>query len=56
MNTHKERADIERQVAEYMAEQAADTEWNNKQSVMVLTLEHHMAARRGEFENFFCPF
>ncbi|ELN9424066.1 ATP-dependent helicase [Enterobacter ludwigii] len=55
MNTHKERADIERQIAEHMAEQAADTAWNNKKSVMVLTLEHHMAARRGEFENFLLP-
>lgn len=55
MNTHKERADIERQVAEKMAAYADDKAWNNIKSVMVLTLEHHMAARRGEFENFFLP-
>ena len=55
MNTRKIRADVERQVAQQMAEYAVDAEWNNNNLVKVLTLEHHMAARRGEFENFLLP-
>ncbi|EKN6084581.1 UvrD-helicase domain-containing protein [Yersinia enterocolitica] len=55
MNTHKARADVERQVAQHMATHAGDAEWNNKNLVKVLTLEHHMAAIRGEFENFLLP-
>ncbi|CFU95214.1 MULTISPECIES: UvrD-helicase domain-containing protein [Yersinia pseudotuberculosis complex] len=55
MNTDKVRADVERQVAQHMAAHAGDTEWKNKNLVKVLTLEHHMAARRGEFENFLLP-
>lgn len=55
MNTQKDRAEVERQVAEHMAELASDAEWNNKTLVKVLTLEHHMAATRGEFANFLLP-
>ena len=55
MNKHKERSAIERQIRESMADHAADEEWNDYRAVKVLTLEHHMAARRGEFENFLLP-
>lgn len=55
MNTHKVRADVERRVAQHMATHSGDAEWNNKNLVKVLTLEHHMAAIRGEFENFLLP-
>ena len=55
MNTNKDKAEVERQVAVYMAEFANDAEWNNQKLVKVLTLEHHMAATRGEFANFLLP-
>lgn len=55
MTTHKERGEIERQVAEHMVDNTDDTDWNDSKSVMVLTLEHHMAARRGKFDNFLLP-
>ncbi|WP_145542612.1 UvrD-helicase domain-containing protein [Yersinia mollaretii] len=54
-NTPKNKAEVERQIAEHMAEFANDAEWNDKKSVKVLTLEHHMAATRGEFANFLHP-
>ncbi|HDL6964619.1 UvrD-helicase domain-containing protein [Yersinia intermedia] len=54
-NKPKNKAEIERQITEYMAEFANDAEWNDKKSVKVLTLEHHMAATRGEFANFLHP-
>jgi DNA helicase-2/ATP-dependent DNA helicase PcrA len=33
----------------------SDDRWTNQQAVKVLTLEHHMAARRGGFDGFFEP-
>ena len=36
-----------------MAEVTSDDEWMSVQTVKVLTLEHHMAARRGGFDRFF---
>lgn len=54
-NIPKNKAEVERQISEHMAEFASDTEWNNRRSVKVLTLEHHMAATRGDFANFLLP-
>ena len=38
-----------------MAEVTSDDEWKCQQAIKVLTLEHHMAARRGGFDGFFEP-
>lgn len=46
---------FEMDAAKIMAEITSDDEWMNKQAVKVLTLEHHMAARRGGFDRFFEP-
>ena len=46
---------VETAAAEEMAEITSDDEWRNPQAVKVLTLEHHMAARRGGFDGFFEP-
>ena len=46
---------VETAVAKKMAEVTSDDEWMNQQAVKVLTLEHHMAARRGGFDRFFEP-
>ncbi|PTM35459.1 ATP-dependent helicase [Enterobacter cloacae] len=54
-NTPKNKAEVERHIAEHMAEFANDPEWNNIKLVKVLTLEHRMAATRGEFANFLHP-
>ena len=54
-NTHKNKADVELKISEHMAEFTGDAQWNNKKSVQVLTLEHHMAANRGDFANFLLP-
>jgi len=54
-NTHKNKAEVERQISEHMARFTCDAEWNNRKSVKVLTLEHHMAATRGDFANFLLP-
>ncbi len=53
-------SDLDKQKAEekatqLMAKIASDGEWINKDRVKVLTLEHHMAARRGGFSGFFEP-
>lgn len=45
----------EAEVARVMAEIDSDSEWLNQEAVKVLTLEHHMAARRGGFAGFFVP-
>jgi DNA helicase-2/ATP-dependent DNA helicase PcrA len=45
----------EAKAAQLMAETASDDEWMNQETVKVLTLEHHMAARRGGFAGFFEP-
>lgn len=54
-NTPRNKAEVERHIAKRMAEFANDPEWNNVKLVKVLTLEHHMAATRGEFANFLHP-
>lgn len=48
-----DKAAIEANVADRMAEYTEDGEWIS--SVKVLTLEHHMAATRGGFSSFFDP-
>ena len=46
---------VEDAATRIMAEVTSDDEWMNQQAVKVLTLEHHMAARRGVFDSFFEP-
>ena len=46
---------VETAAARIMAEATSDDEWISQQAVKVLTLEHHMAARRGCFGRFFEP-
>lgn len=46
---------VEAEAAHVMAEVASDDQWLNQEAVKVLTLEHHMAARRGGFADFFEP-
>ena len=46
---------VETAAAKRMAEVTSDDEWMSQQAVKVLTLEHHMAARRGDFDGFFEP-
>ena len=43
---------VETAAARIMAEATSDDEWMSQQAVKVLTLEHHMAARRGCFGRF----
>ena len=49
----KEAAEAE--AARTMAEVTRDDKWTDQQEVKMLTLEHHMAARRGGFASFFEP-
>ena len=44
---------VEAEAARMMAEVTSDDEWISAQAVKALTLEHHMAARRGGFDRFF---
>ena len=46
---------METAAANKMAEFTSDDEWMTPQAVKILTLEHHMAARRGGFDSFFEP-
>ena len=50
-----DKLNVESIVAKKMAEVTSDGEWRSQQAVKVLTLEHHMAARRGGFGGFFEP-
>lgn len=51
-----DKADIEFKVVSRMAKVSNDSKWNDKQpDVKILTLEHHMAAERGGFSDFFAP-
>jgi DNA helicase-2/ATP-dependent DNA helicase PcrA len=43
----------EDRVRAYMAEATGDGEWNNRDACKILTLEHHMAAKRMGFEKLF---
>ena len=49
----KDKPKVEAEAARIMAEVTSDDEWMSAQAVKVLTLEHHMAARRGGFDRFF---
>lgn len=55
-SVQKDKSRIERSVAELMAKCTGDEAWADIESVTALTLEHHMAAKRGEFSDFFLPF
>ena len=47
---------VEQNIAKHMAEASSDTSWRKLDSeVKTLTLEHHMAANRGGFLDFFAP-
>ena len=50
-----DKLSCEREVTKRMAGITSDDEWMNQGAVKVLTLEHHMAARRAAFESFFEP-
>ena len=50
-----DRLTVEGAAAEIMAQVTSDDKWSNQQATKVLTLEHHMAARRGGFDGFFEP-
>ncbi len=50
------KAAVEADVASKMAEITSDDQWTgDNQEIKTLTLEHHMAARRGGFNDFFEP-
>ena len=52
----KNKNHIEEEIMKQMASFAGDSGWENqKEDVKVLTLEHHMAARRGGFIDLFEP-
>ena len=47
---------VEAEIAKKMAEITSDNQWSgDNQEIKTLTLEHHMAARRGGFNDFFEP-
>ncbi len=47
---------VEAEIAKKMAEITSDNQWSGEnQKIKTLTLEHHMAARRGGFSDFFEP-
>ncbi len=47
---------VEAEIAKKMAEITSDNQWSgDNQEIRTLTLEHHMAARRGGFNDFFEP-
>lgn len=51
-----DKATIETEITKQMAEITSDDKWSGEHSdVKILTLEHHMAARRGGFNDFFEP-
>ena len=50
-----DRLTVETTAAKIMAQVTSDDKWSNQQVIKVLTLEHHMAARRGGFDGFFEP-
>ncbi len=52
---NENKSEIEASVREQMKSIAGDDKWGNVSEVKTLTLEHAMAARRGEFNDFFIP-
>lgn len=52
----KDKFETEEQIRQKMQEATKDNKWNGDDAeIMTLTLEHHMAARRMGFSNFFAP-
>ncbi|MBX3241047.1 MAG: ATP-dependent helicase [Chitinophagaceae bacterium] len=52
----KDKFEIEEQIRQKMQIETKDNKWfGDNAEVMTLTLEHHMAARRMGFSNFFAP-
>ena len=49
------KSEVEAEAARRMAQVTGDDKWLHQQAIKVLTLEHHMAARRGGFDSFFEP-
>lgn len=54
-NVTDEKSDIENKIRNLMAEITNDKLWQNFANVKTLTLEHHMAASRMGFSDFFAP-
>jgi len=55
-NTAIDKKEIESTIFKRMTEITSDVYWSgNNQQIKILTLEHHMAAWRGGFSNFFEP-
>ena len=55
-NEDANKSAIESKIAKKMASITSDNKWSGDcQNIKVLTLEHHMAARRGGFNDFFEP-
>lgn len=50
-----DKTGTESEIAAMMAAATSDELWHNRQEVKTLTLEHHMAAKRAKFINFFEP-
>ena len=50
------KTSVEAEIAQQMADITTDNQWSgDNQEIKTLTLEHHMAARRGGFSGFFEP-
>lgn len=56
MSVPKDKTEVEREVSDQMSEYTNDAAWKDSSAVIALTLEHHMAAKRGGFADFFLPF
>ncbi|WP_374765278.1 UvrD-helicase domain-containing protein [Yunchengibacter salinarum] len=54
--TTADRSATEDALRAQMAEYSEDDAWNNQARCKILTLEHHMSAKRLGFENVFSPF
>lgn len=54
-NVTDKKSDIENKIRNLMAEITNDKLWQNFANVKILTLEHHMAANRMGFSEFFAP-
>lgn len=54
-NLEINKTEIEKKIANQMAEISIDDQWKSSNDVKVLILEHLMAARRGGFLDFFQP-
>lgn len=50
-----DKINVESEISSQMAVLSGDSMWESQSDVKVLTLEHHMAAKRGGFSSFFGP-